>query len=108
MAWTVETLNEGVDMELEGLPAEMLARFIHITRLLEEFGPMDVREPHVKHIRGKLYEIRMRGRAGKSRALYVAVKDKRIVIVRAFMKKTRKTPGREIALALARAKEIEQ
>ena len=108
MAWTVETLNENVDEELESLPAEMLARFVHITRLLVEFGPMEVHEPHVKHIRGKLYEMRMRGKLGIARALYVIAKNKRIVVLRAFVKKTQKTPNREIMLALKRAKEIEQ
>jgi len=43
---------------------------------------------------------------GISRALYVAAVEKRVVIVRVFIKKTQKTPGREITLALARAKEI--
>ena len=38
MAWTVETLNEVVDAELEDLPADMRARFVHISRLIEELG----------------------------------------------------------------------
>jgi len=88
MAWTVETLNENLGKELEGLPVEMLARFVHITRLLEEFGPTQVHEPHVKHIRGKLYEMRMRGKAGVSRTLYVTAINERIVVVRACVKKT--------------------
>ncbi len=107
MTWTVETLNENVDKELESLPPEMLARFVHISRLLEEFGPMHVRESHIKHIREKLYEMRMRGKTGISRALYVTVKNERIVVVRVFVKKTQKTPEREIKLALKRAQEIE-
>jgi phage-related protein len=108
MVWTVETLNEIVDEELDNLPADMQARFVHIARLIEAFGPTQVREPHVKHIRGPLYEMRMRGKAGISRALYVTAKSKRVVVVRVFVKKTQKTPEREIRLALKRAKEIEQ
>ena len=38
MAWTVETLNDVVDAELEELPADMLASFVHISGLIEEFG----------------------------------------------------------------------
>ncbi len=106
MNWTVETLNEKVDEELDDLPPDMQARFIYIAKLLEEFGPMHVRAPHVKHIRGKLYEMRMRGKDGISRALYVTVKNQRIVVVRAFIKKTQKTPEREIKLALKRAQEV--
>ncbi len=41
-----------------------------------------------------------------SRALYVTATGKRVVIVRVFVKKTQKTPSREIDLALSRAKEV--
>jgi hypothetical protein len=37
MKWTVETLNEIVDAEIEDLPADMLARFRYISQLIEEF-----------------------------------------------------------------------
>jgi phage-related protein len=50
--------------------------------------------------------MRLRGRDGISRALYVTVRDKRVVVVRVFLKKTRKTPRQEINLALRRAKEV--
>ena len=106
MAWTVETLNEVVDAELDDLPADMRARFVHISRLIEEFGLERVREPHVKHLRGPLWEMRMKGRDGVSRALYVTAVGTRVVVVRVFVKKTEKTPHREIELALNRAKEI--
>ena len=43
---------------------------------------------------------------GISRALYVTATHKRVVVVRVFIKKTQKTPRREIALALERAKEV--
>jgi len=48
----------------------------------------------------------MRGKDGISRAFYVAVNGQRVVVVRVFVKKTQKTPNREIELALKRAKEI--
>jgi phage-related protein len=41
-----------------------------------------------------------------SREKYVNVLDKRVVVVRVFVKKTRKTPRREIALAFQRAGEV--
>ena len=54
---------------------------------------------------GPVWEMRLSGRDGISRALYVAVADKRVVVVRVFPKKTRRTPRREIDLALRWAKE---
>lgn len=71
MEWTVETLNPTVDAELHQLPSDMRARFVHISRLIEEFGLERVREPHVKHLQGQLWEMRLTGRDGISRALYV-------------------------------------
>jgi len=108
MTWTVETLNTIVDAELAQLPPDMRARFVHISRLIEEFGLERVREPHVKHLRGPLWEMRMKGRDGISRALYVTALGQRVVVVRVFIKKTQKTPAREIDLAMKRANEVLQ
>lgn len=106
MAWTVETLNETVDAELAELPADMRARLVRISELIGSVGLPNVREPHVRHIRGQLWEIRLKGKAGIARALYITAKEHRVVIVRAFFKKTPKTPTGEIELALQRAKEL--
>jgi phage-related protein len=104
MAWTVETLNEIVDAELNALPADMRARFVRISKLIEQIGLEQVREPHVKHIEGPLWEMRLKGRGGISRAIYVAGQGERVVVVRVFVKKAEQTPRREIELALVRAK----
>jgi phage-related protein len=106
MTWTVETLNEVVDAELDALPADMRARFAYISGLIEEFGLERVREPHVRQLRGPLWEMRMKGRDGISRALCVTAIGRRVVAVRVFIKKTQKTPTREIELALKRASEV--
>jgi phage-related protein len=57
-------------------------------------------------VRGSLWEMRLRGRDGISRVLYVTAAGGRVVVVRVFIKKTQKTPNREIELALKRAKEL--
>jgi len=106
MAWSVETLNRVVDAELEALPADMRARFVYISLLIQEFGLERVREPHVKHLRGPLWEMRMKGKDGISRAIYVTASGQRVVVVRVFVKKTQKTPRGEIDLAFERAKEV--
>jgi phage-related protein len=108
MAWIVETLNATVDAEVSALPADMRAQLTRISLMIEEFGLERMREPHVKHLQGPLWEMRMKGRDGISRALYVTATGKRVVIVRVFVKKTQKTPNREIDLALARAKEVQR
>jgi len=99
MAWIVETLSHVVDAELEELPPDMRARFRYISGLIEEFGLEQVRQPHVKHLRGSLWEMRMKGRDGISRALYVTAAGSRVIVVRVFI---------EIELAFKRAQEIAQ
>jgi len=106
MRWTVETLDKTVDDELAELPPDMRAKFSHIAFLIESVGLERVGEPHVKHVEGMLWEIRMIGRDGIARALYVTATGKRVVVVRVFIKKTQKTPRHEIKLSLERAKEI--
>ena len=107
MAWIVEFLNESVKAELEALPEDMKVRFIRISSMISESGLNKVGMPYVRHLHDKLWEMRMKGRDGISRALYVTAHKERIVVVRVFVKKTQKTPSREIQLALKRAKEVE-
>jgi phage-related protein len=106
MTWTIEILNDTVRDELEALPADQIARFIRIGELIQSLGLERVREPHVRHLEKELWEIRMKGRGGISRALYVLAEPKRVVVVRVFAKKTQKTPRREIELALKRAEDV--
>ncbi len=63
-------------------------------------------EPHVKHLEGKLWEMRMKGRDGIARAVYVTASAERVVVVHAFVKKTQKTPRRALEIARMRAKEV--
>jgi phage-related protein len=55
---------------------------------------------------GRLWEMRLRGRDGIARALYVTAAGQRVVVLRVFAKKTQKTPRREIELAHQRAREV--
>ena len=76
-----------------------------IVVMIETHGLTEVHEPYVKHISGKLWEMRAKGKDGIVRALYMAVVDKRVIILHAFVKKTQQTPREAIDLAIKRAKE---
>jgi phage-related protein len=67
----------------------MRARFVRVAELIESMGLQSVREPHVKHIRGPLWEMRLKGKAGIARALYVTSRDQRVVVLRVFAKNSR-------------------
>ena len=60
----------------------------------------------MKHLEGKLWELRMTGRDGIARAIYVTAAGRRVVVVRVFIKKTQKTPPRELDIARQRAREV--
>lgn len=104
--WTVEPLNAVVRAELEALPDDMLARFRRIVELIQNHGLDRVHGPYIKHLDGQLWEMRLKGRDGIARAIYVTAAGQRVVVVRVFVKKTQRTPPREIKLALQRAREV--
>jgi phage-related protein len=108
MDWRVEVLNDVVQAELDRLPMDVRAKLAHVVQLMGMFGPQHLREPHVKPLRDKLWEMRMTGRDGIARVIYVLAHERRIVMLHAFTKKTQKTPPRAIRLALVRAQEIDQ
>ncbi|SMH62828.1 type II toxin-antitoxin system RelE/ParE family toxin [Azospirillum agricola] len=104
--WTVETLNTVVDAEIAALPADLRARLVRTANLIEAVGLQNLPHDTVKHLEGKLWEIRVKAPSGISRAIYVTATEKRVVIVRVFVKKTQKTPRHELELARERAKEV--
>jgi phage-related protein len=106
MAWSVEFLDETVEAQLNALPEDIRARFLRIARLIASEGLPKIREPYVKHLDGPLWEMRMKGRDGIARAVYVTATGERVVVVHVFVKTTQKTPRREIKTALRRAREV--
>ena len=107
MRWTFRTLNALVDEEVRDLPADMQARFLRFGDIIEQAGPEALPRDAVKHLEGRLWELRMTGRDGISRAIYLTASGRRVVAVRVFVKKTQKTPPRELEIARRRAKEVE-
>ena len=106
MSWKVEFLNAVAQAEVDALPSDVRARFARIGQLIHVHGLERVGEPYLKHLEGKLWEMRMKGRDGIARSIYITATGHRVVVLRSFVKKTQKTPRREIELALDRAKEL--
>jgi phage-related protein len=96
------TLHPLAEPELQALPNDMRARFVHIAELLESFGPQHVGLPHIRPLEGKLWEMRMQGRDGISRALHAAVQGRRLLVLHVFIKKTQTTPRSALETARKR------
>nr|WP_274533821.1 type II toxin-antitoxin system RelE/ParE family toxin [Methylobacterium sp. Leaf399] len=88
------------------MPADLRARLVRIAMLIEAVGFEGLPHDTVKHLDGKLWEIRVKAKSGISRSIYVTVAGRRVVIVRVFVKKTQKTPQRELDTARKRASEV--
>ena len=108
MSWTVGFVNSIVEAELNALPKDMRAKFARIVFMVREGGVLAMREPYAKHLSGQLWEMRLSGRDGIARSIYVTATGQRLIVLRTFVKKTQKTPPRELAIALARLKEVRE
>ncbi len=70
-------------------------------QLLSEHG-LSLGEPYIKHIKADLWELRPR----RDRIFFVAMFDDSFILIHHFVKKTQKTPKREIEKAEKIIKEI--
>jgi phage-related protein len=103
--WTVEYLANAAK-ERDELQGDMRAQLFRMVELIETRGFTDLPRDWVKALGNKLWELRVKGKDGIARAIYITVKGDRIVIVRVFVKKTEKTPLKELELARKRAREV--
>ena len=71
MQWHVETLGPVVDAEIDALPVGLRAKLLRLMVTVQDFGLDQLREPHVKHVEGKLWELRVSAREGIARGIYV-------------------------------------
>ena len=107
MKWRITFYNEKVEEETLSFPKGILANFIHIAEMIEEFGPA-LGKPYTAPMGDGLFEIRAKGKEGIGRSLYCMVKGQEIVILNSFIKKSKKTPKRELELAKKRMKEVKK
>jgi phage-related protein len=105
MNWTITYYSESLQNEILDLPAGFLARFLRYADRMELYGP-DLGMPHTRAMGEGLFELRLKSVVGIARVLYCTMMGKRIVMLHQFIKKTDKTPPKELAIARRRLKEI--
>jgi len=106
MNWRIEYYSPKLEEDVLSLPTGLLARYLHLTDLMLEFGS-NLGMPHTKVIESGLFELRVKGKEGIARVFYCTKIGKRIVMLHVFIKKTQKTPKKEIKLAMQRMKEVQ-
>lgn len=105
MDFNITYYSESVQEQIFELPDTLAARYIVLTRRMLAIGP-NLGEPHTKAMGSGLYELRLKGAEGIARVFYCTLIGKRIVMLHSFVKKTDRTPKRELELAQSRLKEI--
>jgi phage-related protein len=105
MDYSIQYFSDAVKDEILELPDTLAARYLVLTRRMLSIGP-NLGEPHTKPFGDGLFELRLKGVEGIARVFYCALIGKRIVMLHSFVKKTQKTPPKELKLALSRMKEI--
>lgn len=84
---------------IEGLDSKMIAKIIRIIELLERNGST-VRLPYSEYLRDGIFEIRAKQGTDIVRVFYFFTFGRKIVLTNGFVKKTQKTPSREINRAI--------
>lgn len=105
MEYTFSYYNETVQEEFDAWPVGLRARFRALTLRMLSHGP-NLGMPHTKSLGEGLFEIRAKADEGAGRAFFCTLIGRRIVILHGFVKKTEKTPKRELAIARDRLKEV--
>tara|TARA_E500000318_G_scaffold96044_1_gene96127 strand:+ start:1481 stop:1804 length:324 start_codon:yes stop_codon:yes gene_type:complete len=107
MSWSVVILNDLVEAEIVALPNDIQADFYRLVELIHAVGLENIGRKRSRHLRGKLWELRLSGRDGIGRTLYVTASGRRVVILHAFVKKSQKAPAAALEIAEKRLKEVE-
>jgi len=99
--------NEPVRDFLRSLDAKTKSRFDWSIEQLR-LRNVRAREPLVRHLEGKIWELREESQTNIYRLLYFFFVGRKIVFVHGFHKKTQKTPRRELDVALKRLEDLMQ
>ena len=105
MNWKITFYSDRVEAEIHALSAGFVARFVRYAERMEVFGP-DLGMPHTRPMGDGLFELRLKAAEGIARVFFCTVVARKIVVLHQFVKKSDKTPNRELKIARSRMKEI--
>ena len=105
MNYTISYSSSDVLEQIFNIPISLQARYIALTQRMIEYGP-HLGLPHTDSFGGGLFELRLKGAEGIARVFFCTLVDREIVMLHSFIKKSQKTPDRELKLAKLRMKEL--
>ena len=101
IAYEKEDGEVPVDEFINSLDVKMRAKIYGLLSILQEKGNA-LREPYSKHLVDGIFELRCKFGSDITRVLYFFYHEGKIILTNGFVKKTKKTPPAEIALAKER------
>ncbi|MEY4059439.1 MAG: Some similarities with protein hypothetical protein from phage [Pseudomonadota bacterium] len=105
MTYTIRYYSPDVLEQIFDLPISLQARYIALTQRMIEYGP-HLGLPHTDSFGGGLFELRLKGIEGIARVFFCTVVEREIVMLHSFIKKSQKTPDKELRLAKLRMREV--
>ena len=106
MTWTID-FYDGVEDAIVDMPTKIQARMFRLLELMELHGA-NLGTPHTTPLGDGLFEVRAKAKEGIGRAFFCYMKGEHIYILHAFVKKSQKAPKKDLDLARARMKEVNQ
>ncbi len=105
MGWQVTFYSSKLEREILDLPAGFVARFVRYAERMEIHGP-DLGMPHTRAMGKGLFELRLKSAEGIARVFYCTIVAQRVVMLHQFIKKSDKTPRKELEIAQLRMREM--
>lgn len=105
VGYVIEYFNSAVQATIEVWPTGLRARYRALTLRMANHGA-NLGMPHTRALGGGLFEIRVKSAEGIGRAFYCALVGRRIVILHGYVKKSDKTPAKELSIARNRMNEV--
>ena len=106
MSWQIE-LYEGVEAQILAMPPKIQARVIHLLELMEKHGA-HLGSPHTEPMGEGLFELRGKALEGIGRAFFCYQKGQHIIVLHTMVKKSQKTPKKDLKIARKRMQEVQQ
>ena len=96
--YSSEDGREPVAEFLDSLDSKMSAKLVGLMEILEEKGT-ELRMPYSEHLEDGIFELRCKQGSNITRVMYFFYVGRKIVVTNGFVKKTQKTPAKELKLA---------
>ena len=107
MAYFIRYFSQAVQEDIMNLPVTLQARYIGLTDRMMVHGP-HLGLPHTDAFGGGLFELRLKGVEGIARVFFCTMIGQEIMMLHSFVKKTQKTPDKELRIAKERMRELKK